>query len=342
MIVKSLLNPKAGAVMEVKTLTDTQFTNYLALVNAEILIPGATTGAADDYPVVFDQRNRPQILGICEGDTVKSGVSYLVRQFHTSCGPVPVACIGSVVTDPEFRGQGLSRVIQEEIFRRLDAADVPLAALWTDTPDIYRGRGFSPAGWEFHVGLDSLEEALDFPAGFSCRPFSRDDGHAVASLYERHPMRTQRLPGDAESLYTMPGTQGLVATGSGNQVVAAVFCGKGSDFQDYVTEWSGPLGLVMPLLDEARKRRWARHVLVPSGGEQLAVQLAARGAVATAHNAGHWAVVQPTKLSLYLQGAGVGSPGDPANPQAILGHVGDDGVVVPGALTVAVWGFDSI
>jgi hypothetical protein len=216
-----------------------------------------------------------------------------------------------------------------------------LAVLWTDHPEIYRGRGFTPAGWEFHVDL-ALVPVSDFPAGFASREFKMEDVPAAAALYDRHPMRTVRLPGDAEQLYTMSGTRGLVATGEAGQVLAAVFCGKGSDFRDFVLEWSGPLGLVIPLLAEVRRREWARWLLVPPGGETLAEKLHGAGAEVTAKKAGHWLVVQPEKLSRYLQGAGLGAPRNPADPQAILGTVGPDGVVVPGTLAVAIWGFDSV
>ena len=59
---------------------------------------------------------------------------------------------------------------------------------------------------------------------------------------------------------------GLVAVGEDESVLAAVFCGKGADFPNYVAEWSGPIGLVVALLGEARRRQWAQHVLVPPGG----------------------------------------------------------------------------
>jgi len=140
----------------------------------------------------------------------------------------------------------------------------------------------------------------------------------------------------------MPGTRGLVATGENGQVVATAFCGKGADFRNYVLEWGGPAGLVIPLLAEARRREWARHLLAPAGGELLAGKLSGLGATVIARETGHWLVVQPEQISRYLQGAGMGAPGNPADPTAILGTVGSDGVVVPGVLTAAVWGFDSV
>jgi len=328
--------------MDIQPFTEDQYRAFLALVDDEIRPPGAATHVWEDFPLILAEENRSQMLGICDRGRVVAGVAFLVRQFQTSCGPVPVAGIGSVVTRPENRGRGCSRALQEAVLQRLDAADVPLAVLWTDRPEVYRGRGFAPAGWEFHLGLDSLSAGDGWPAGFSCRPSTPADVPALEALYRRHPYRTLRPAGDAARLYAMPGTRGLVATGQGNEVVAAVFCGKGSDFPHYVAEWSGPCGLVLPLVDEARQRHGVRHLLVPAGGERLAEQLVQRGATVAARASGLWAVVQPEKLARYLQSAGHGAAADPGDPAAVLGTVGGDGVIVPGALTVAVWGLDSV
>jgi len=328
--------------MEITSFTPDQFPEFLSLVDDQIRPPGSSTHVWEDYPLILGRENRDMILGICDQGRVAAGVACLVRQFQTSCGAVPVAGIGSVVTRPEFRGQGFSRALQNAMIDRLASENVPLAVLWTDQPEFYRGRGFVPAGWEFHVDMASMRSVTDFPEGFSCRAFGVEDSAAVATLYERHPFRTLRRPGDAVRLYTMPGTRGLVALGEGEQVVASVFCGKGADFRDYVPEWSGPLGLVIPLLDESRRRGWARYLLAPPGAERLAEQLVRLGAEVTAQAAGHWLVIQPERLSRYLQGSGMGISRDPADPAAVLGTVGSDGVVIPGALSVAVWGFDSV
>jgi hypothetical protein len=121
-----------------------------------------------------------------------------------------------------------------------------------------------------------------------------------------------------------------------------VFCGKGSDFHDYVLEWSGPVGLVIPLLSEARRRGWCGYLLVPPGGEKLAERLDSQGMPVLARTAGYWLVTDPEQLSRYLNNSGMRVPRNPDDPKAILGTVDRDGVVVPGALNVAVWGFDSV
>ena len=328
--------------MKITSFTSDQFGEFLTLVDQAVRPVGSPSHAWEDSPVVLGSGNRKMVRGICADGRVAAGVACLVRQFQTSCGTIPVAGIGRVVTRPEYRGRGFSRVLQRDLIDSLRQADVPLAVLWNDQPNVYHGQGFVSAGWEFHLNLEGLAPDMDFPAGFSCRDFRPADSCAAEGIYNRHPYRTVRLPGDGEKLYSMPGTRGLVAVGEDDLVAAMVFCGKGANFPEYVLEWGGPLGLVSPLVGEAVRRGWAKHLLAPPGGEPLAGHLSLAGATVLARDSGHWLVVQPEQLARYLQGSGHGAGRDPSDPAALLGTVGPDGVVVPGILTIAIWGFDSV
>ena len=97
--------------------------------------------------------------------------------------------IGSVVTRPEFRGQGLSTALQNALLTRLKGKNVPLAVLWTDQPEIYAGRGFAPAGWELHIDLAEAELTAEVPTGFALREFQPDDTQAVQAQSGRGSVR---------------------------------------------------------------------------------------------------------------------------------------------------------
>jgi GNAT superfamily N-acetyltransferase len=327
--------------MEIAGLTVAQLADYLALVNAEIRPQGSRTSAGDDFPLALDRANLPWLLGASDpAGRLAGGLAILVRSFATSCGDVRVGAVGSVVTRPDCRGQGLSARLQAAAVALLRREGVPLAALWTDRPEIYAGRGFRPAGWEWHAGL--LEAALPAapPPGVRLRDWTVGDTPAVAGLYDEHRWRTRREPGDAARLYGMPGTRGLVAETSGG-IRAAVFCGKGADFPDYVAEWSGDLDLVLCLLEHARAEALATAVLLPAGSEALVARLGAAGASPVALPSACWAVLGPDRLADLVTRAGGQPPAATAPAGEWLGEVGPDGSVRPGAVTVAVWGFDS-
>lgn len=328
--------------MQIAGLTDAQHAEYLALVNAEIRPSGPGTTALDDFPLALGPDNLAWMLAATDQQgRVAGGIATLVRTFTTSCGNIAIGAVGSVVTRPDCRGQGLSARLQSAALAMLRQQMVPLAALWTDRPEIYAGRGFVPAGWEWHAGLDSATLPAAAPAGVTLRDWRPDDLSATQHLYDQHRWRTLRREGDASRLYGMPGTRGLVAE-SGGVVRAAVFCGKGADFPDYVTEWDGDHDLVLCLLGLAQARALATAVLVPAGEETFADRLAGLGALPLALPAGCWAVPRPDILAEAARGAGVATPTAPDDARAWLGGVDANGDVEPGPLALAVWGFDSV
>ncbi|MBU2502145.1 GNAT family N-acetyltransferase [bacterium] len=329
--------------MHIDTPTPDEHAEYLALVNAEIRPHRAETTARDDFPVILHAANREMTLTARSPEgALMGGIAALVRSFKTSCGSLQVAGIGSVVTAKHFRGLGVSSALQNALMERLRGKNVPLAVLWTDRPEIYSGRGFVAAGWELHCDLRSARLQGGLPDGFTLRSFRSGDASTVASLYDDHPLSTVRLSGDADLLYGMPGTRGLVAAERDGRAAAAVFVGKGADFPGYILEWDGPARLVEPLVDAARNRLGATHILVPAGEDELARLLVGAGAGWWFVPSGCWAVLDGEELrDLVGDAAGAALPGG-SDPRPWLGTVGPDGQPLPGLLTLAVWGFDSV
>ncbi|MCP4572073.1 MAG: GNAT family N-acetyltransferase [bacterium] len=324
--------------MQIACPSPAEHAAFRDLVNAEIRPGKGETRAWDDFPVILGEENRSWTLVARAPDgRLAAGLACLVRSFTTSLGILPIGGVGGVVTAQEFRGQGLSRRLQEAMLAHLHRHNVPLAVLWSDQPEIYAGRGFGPAGWEHHL----LLEHVDLPVIDGAREYRPEDAEAVEELYASHPWRTVREPGDSRLLYGMPGTRGLVVADGDDRPVAAIFCGKGADFSGYVTEWSGEPWPVLGLFREARERGWASHVLVPPGGEKLLNAAAERGGRWFASVSGLWAVLDDRALRKAAEAADLAVPEDMV-PAAWLGGVGDDGCSRPGLLHVAVWGFDSV
>jgi len=324
--------------MSIRTIRRDEYEGFLSFLNDGMRPLATVTRAEEDFPVALGRENMGGLWGERDDHGWAAGLAVLTREFTSRAGPVTVAGLGSVVTRPDRRGQGLSRRLQESVLAQLAAAGVALAVLWTDQPAIYARRGFRPAGWEFHLDLGSLAAAERLPAGAGVRPFATADTPGVAALYDRHPLRTLRRAGDAARLYGMPGTRGLVLA-RGDALLAYAFCGKGADFAGYVAEWGGEPDAALALLASVRAESLATRVLVPAGREDLLDLALARGAGLLVVPSGLWTVLRPDRLP-----GGDASPagGDPRDPRPWLGSVDPKGAPVRGRLELAVWGFDSV
>jgi GNAT superfamily N-acetyltransferase len=335
--------PERGVPMHIGRVNETERAEFLSLVNAEIRPDRAKTTAWEDFPLILGPENAEcQLVARADDGRLAGCISCLIRDFKTSCGVLPVAGIGSVVTHPDFRGKGLSSSLQSALLDLLKGKNVPLAVLWTDKPEIYSGRGFAPAGWEIHAQLDDLQAPESRIPDLRIRDYRPSDAPAVEELYHDHRWCTVRQEGDSLALYSMPGTRGLVAVDNADQVLASVFCGKGADFPDYITEWSGPEDLALALFFEARDRGLANLVLIPAGEETMVNILVDHGASWITLASGCWNILNPDYLARMVTAAGDAPPEHPEDQVAWLGGVGETGQPLVGPLSLAVWGFDSV
>jgi GNAT superfamily N-acetyltransferase len=318
----------------------------LTLIESEMDRPGAITSAAEDCPLALGPGSQRNIRVLDHEGRIGACLACLVRPYRTSLGILPVAALGSVVTHPSARRRGLSARLQEDVLRRLRQGGIPLAVLWSDRPELYRGRGFRAAGVEHHVDLLKWRPADPRPpAGWRIRDYRPGDSQVVAMLYTDHEYHTVRGEAEHCRLYGMPGTRGLVLVDRQDRLQAYLFCGKGADFAGCVLEWGGRAGPVATLLATAAAAGLARWALVPQGEEALRDSLVAEGAASSSRCSGLWCLLDSEPL---VAAGRVSSPdaipegSARKDPGAWLGQVGGEGYVREGPLRLAVWGFDSI
>lgn len=324
--------------MDIRTVRPEEHAEYLLFCNAGMRPKGAPTRVEDDFPVIFSPDNCHGLWGIRDQRGWAAGLNVLTRTFTSTAGAVRVAGIGSVVTRADRRGEGLSSRLQTWVLGHLAAQGVPLAVLWTDQPEIYAGRGFKAAGWEYHLDVTGAELAGLRPGAAEIRTLEPADVPAIAGLYAQHALATRREAADAALLYGMPGTTGLVLIADG-ALRAYAFCGKGEDFCGYVAEWGGPAPLALAVIAEARRRGLASRVLVPAGTEHLVALALPRAATVAVVPSGYWNVLRP---DLMPQAAGCAGGAQRDDPCFWLGQPGPGGQPLPGRLALAVWGLDSV
>lgn len=324
--------------MEICTIAAEEYEGFVAFLDAGMRPEPTATRAAEDFPNILGRENLGGMLGIRDETGWIAGLATLTRPFVTSVGTVAVAGIGSVVTRPDRRGQGLSSRLQVSVIEKLKREHVPLAVLWTDQPEIYAGRGFAAAGWEYHLDLSCLPVEGLWPADARQTVPGGAQAADLAAVYARHPWRTERQPGDHAPLYGMPGTR-IIGLERDGHLSAYAACGKGEDFPDYVAEWGGDTDDALAVLAQARTAGLAGHALIPAGREDILEAAGRHGCGFMLVPSGFWAVLLPERLA---QLTGPVPPDLVRDPRIWLGTLQDDQTVIEGKLQLAVWGFDSV
>ena len=207
-----------------------------------------------EFPLVFDPRFEGRVVTV-EDDAgeVLSACAILPRELILRRARIPVGLVGSVVTDPDHRRQGLAGRVLDRAERELASQGCMLSMLWADDPDFYFGRGYTPIGTEIDFPVPrQLAELLPDSAGVrDARP---DDHEAMHELYATNPERVTRAPVETGALLSAPGIESLVLEREG-ELDAYSCLGRGADLRDAVHEWAGGAEDVLACLRGHLERR---------------------------------------------------------------------------------------
>ena len=211
---------------------------------------------AGEYPLVFDDRFPGRIVAFEEAGDVRSACAFLVRNLILPGARIRAGLIGSVATDPEWRGLGFATRVLDEAERCLAREGCMLAVLWADAPEFYLARGWQPFGCEVDFAIDaSLLGRL--PEKPDVRAVAPDDFAAVHRLYESHAERLERAPDETAALLNCPDMETLIRTRD-RDLCAYACLGRGADFAHTVHEWAGAPEDVLALVREHMRREQLR------------------------------------------------------------------------------------
>ncbi len=247
---------------------------------ADVLREGAPVDA--EYPLVFGSAAPGRIVVVEEEGGVRSTCAVLARDLVLPDARIRVGMIGSVSTDPEFRGRGLATQVlaaaEEEL--RLDGCLFSL--LWADDEDFYLKRGYSRIGTEIDFAL-SVDMLKALPSSDEVRILEPEDTKHVHGLYGRHPERVERTMLETEALLATPGMEVLVAE-EGGKVSAYACLGRGGDMTNVIHEWGGDANAVGACIHAHMRRRAMKgdssdlYLIAPPSAHELNEYLTGLGA----------------------------------------------------------------
>ena len=200
----------------------------------------------EEYPLVFEDRFSGSAISLEEGDQTVASCSILTRDFLIGNHKVKGGLIGSVVTHPDFRGQGHGTHMLIQAEATLQNQGCAFAILWAEDPNWYLKRGFGPMSAE-HTFLISRDVCEQLPVVNEARVMAPQDAQAIHACYAKHQVRVERTLEETKALLACPDMLVLVCERQG-EVVAYACMGRGRDLQGAVHEWGGETHDVLGLL----------------------------------------------------------------------------------------------
>lgn len=227
-----------------------------------------------EYPTALTPSNMHNMSIITEdGDTPEQQkiISHALIKPIVTKTPYAIyklGAIGSVVTDPLHRQQGLSTLNMQNCLAKATAQDCDLVILWTDKTEFYQKLGFELAGSEntyvFTAPQLQRTENIRFVKG------TQVDPQAILKLYSQHSVGSLRSIDDIQQYLKIPNSNVYTAWSSSNQLLAYAVDGKGVDLQTFIHEWGGQVDALIDLVSHMVKtENQSYHLMVPSHSTNL-------------------------------------------------------------------------
>lgn len=233
---------------------------------------------ADEYPLAIQNENLNNVRVITDNGNFLSAAVMRPLVIKSPAGLFKAAAIGSVVTNPANRNQGLSRQVMDDCLKEAAAHGCDFAILWTNLFDFYRKFGFELAGTEISLDIPSNIKIPEAPE-LRYLQSNRIEADALLRLYNQHTTGTIRTADDIRKFLQIPNSHVYTAWDNDNRLQAYAIEGKGADLEGYIHEWGGGVSKLLPLLKFAvQQRRRPLTLIAPSHSNNLIRQLTALGA----------------------------------------------------------------
>jgi len=232
-------------------------------------------GINTEYPTALTPSNIHNMSIITDDEDEQKIISHALLKPIITKTPhaiYKIGAIGSVVTAPEYRNQGLSSLNMQNCLTKATEQKCDLVVLWTDKQDFYRKFGFELAGFEntyvFEHELPSQTINTKFIKG------TQIDPQAILKLYSQHSVGSVRTIDDMYQFMKIPNAQVFTAWSNTNQLLAYAVEGKGADLQSFIHEWGGQVSALIDLVSYMVKTEAKNyHLMVPQHSTNLRTTL---------------------------------------------------------------------
>ncbi|MCB9073803.1 MAG: GNAT family N-acetyltransferase [Bdellovibrionaceae bacterium] len=217
----------------------------------------------EEYPLAFDQQNSHNIRIIRSEEQILSHAVLKPLIMKTPYSVFNVCMMGSVLTDPTLRNQGLAAQVIEDCIDQATLMKSDILVLWTDLFDFYKKFGFELAGTEISLIINNSFNPKKRRNDLKIVENNKVDPQALLRLYNLHSITTHRTPNDIKKYLQIPNSRVYTAWNKNGQMEAYAIEGKGVDLQGYVHEWGGNTSALIELFCYIQKQQ-NREIMVIS------------------------------------------------------------------------------
>ncbi|MBO9668087.1 MAG: GNAT family N-acetyltransferase [Bdellovibrio sp.] len=250
---------------------ETELPQVLDFLNKK-LRSEAPWSIAAEYPTALTPNNLHNMRIIADEERVLSHAvlkPLIIKSPHVI---FKVGAIGSVVTDDQHRGQGLSTTVINDCLKSAQEQSCDIAILWTDLFDFYRRMGFELAGNEVSFVIEDNFEMPITNLSFSTDPKVAPD--AIYRLYSSHSVNSVRTIEETRKFLSIPQTKIYTAWEPNGQLAAYAIEGKGIDLGGYIHEWGGSVPKLLSLLSFIRAKKGQPFTIIcPKHSQNLIREL---------------------------------------------------------------------
>jgi len=247
-----------------------EFNNVVDFLNTQ-LRENTTWAINTEYPTALTPSNIHNMSIITDDVDDQKIISHALLKPIITKTPhaiYKIGAIGSVVTAPEYRNQGLSTLNMQNCLAKATAQNCDLVVLWTDQQDFYRKFGFELAGFENTYIFDHELPIQTINTKFIKGP--QIDPQAILKLYSQHTVGSVRTIDDMYQYLKIPNAQIFTVWSNTNQLLAYAIEGKGADLQSFIHEWGGQVTALIDLISYMVKTENKNyHLMVPEHSKNL-------------------------------------------------------------------------
>lgn len=145
-----------------------------------------------EFPHLFSKDNAGNIMAFFDNNNVASMMAmYYYDMIYYGCN-LKISCLGSVCTDPEYRGNGLATKLLKACEDKMDNDDIDICII-SGGRGLYVNNGYKKIGKVYHVTFNKECEFND--SGYDIKKIddiNEDSVRIIHKIYENEPIRFVR------------------------------------------------------------------------------------------------------------------------------------------------------